>query len=146
MSLGQKISQELPSKCPTVTVEHTTEHRKIPWENVNHLVTEDILENKYGKLNILSITHTDTNTEIACIEWAHFPTHRIGYIHWTHVHENYRQQGIGSTIRQTVVDTLASKVSHIYTEGYSELGIKLITSQDFEEIELDHIGRWFVYK
>jgi len=125
-------------------------------ENMNILLEAGYLESLYAFNHKLVIYPKDieqtSENEIARIEWIISAGSGYVYMHWIEVSDEFQNQGIGSTLRQTVLDELRSdpRLSHAISEAHSKEGKGLITSQDFKPIEefrllpkIDDDGRWF---
>lgn len=148
----RKISNLLETNQP-LTSKHEQTSEYTDWENLRTLHDHGLISTQYVTRNKLVI-YIDIDTEIARIEWCTSPTDGVAYIHWTKVKQKYQQNGIGSTIRKAVLDTLRKQptLNWVFSEAYSKKGRKLMTasSQKFKPLSeysiFDHLEtdqHWF---
>lgn len=145
----QKLRYDLNENLDvTVDVSYEESYEFVDWENLGVLFGMNILSTQ--KVRRRKITVSSESNEIGKIEWAVCFDDGISYIHWTQVKEKYQRQGIGSTVRSTVVRSLqeSPSINRIYTEGYSEAGRSMIEHQDFTQTDTltDDYRDWYVQK
>lgn len=138
-----------------IVLSHTDDVEYTDWENVRQLHSTGVIETLYVERHELTVTLDSgehAGDEIARMEWVVDREGGIAYIHWLRVIDQYQNQGIGSTIRAAVVETLHRRpgVSHVLSEAYTEAGKQLISKQDFDPLteinqlpDIDDIREWF---
>lgn len=157
--LEEAVADHLqPHISEQIAVEHSKSEEFVDWENLTLLSKTDLIETLYVHRQKITV-HPKGETksrenEIARMEWARESNSSVVYFHWVWVKDGYRQQGVGSTIRQSVIDHYADVpgVSYIVTEAFSPSGKGLITSQEFKpldempaHLDADLRGDWFAY-
>jgi GNAT superfamily N-acetyltransferase len=138
------LEETLSAEYVPVSIEHTHETERIPWENTGRLYDAGVLSHRCGERHYLISALAASDEELNRIEWAYFPKDRIGYIHWTHTHAKFRRSGVASTVRRYVLDALKPAVSYVYSCGHSKSGVGLMRSQGFQQCKRPSIGEWYV--
>jgi ribosomal protein S18 acetylase RimI-like enzyme len=138
-----------------IILSHDDDVEYTDWENVRQLRSAELLATLYVERHELTVTLDSgelAGDEIARMEWVVDRESGIAYIHWLRVADQYQHQGIGSTIRAAIMETLHQRpgVSHVLSEAYTEAGKQLMSDQDFRPLsdfdglpDIDDIREWF---
>lgn len=127
----------------TISVSVKEERARIHWEAVRTLTAVGVLPSECGKRYMCLFTSEETGTEIAKIEFAHFPN-SVGYIHWIWVNTDFRREGVASHIRSDVIEFLETKTNSIYSKTMSDYVQKIARQQGFTRIEYGDLEGWML--
>jgi len=134
----EAIFNDIQSCLPfPLAVSISGEVEYVDWENIR--VLHDIGEITTQRLarNIITVEAASESLDaVAQIEWAISHEDGAAYIHWVHVSEPYRENGLGSQMWRIVLDSLIESVSvnWVFAEAFSKGGETLMQNTDFQRL------------
>lgn len=119
-----------------IEIDYTQTEEFLDFENLFELHAAGLIESCYVVRRLVTINLPNDSKEggeIARIEWI-LTESGYAYMHWTKVADEYKRQGIGSTLRKSILDTLQANpnISHTLSQAHSKSGQCLMESQGFK--------------
>jgi GNAT superfamily N-acetyltransferase len=111
---------------------------------IETLHNTEIISEREGIRSELQVHSEKSDEQISKITWMSFVLDKVAYIDWIEVAESRQRDGIGSTIRNEVLEDLRlnTPISKVYTKPMTEAGKGLVQSQGFTPDPVLSNGNW----